>query len=64
MKLCVRDHRRDLEIVFLRENKGWTFPEIGKKYNITKARAKQLYDRVKEEREETEKESKKLGIGA
>lgn len=63
MKLCVRDHKRDLEIVFLRENKKWTYPKIAEKYNITKARARQLYARVKQERE-MQKGNKKLGIGA
>lgn len=63
MKLCVRDHRRDLEIVFLRENRGWTYPKIAKKYDITKVRARQLYNRAKEERE-MEKSNKQMGIGA
>jgi hypothetical protein len=62
MKLAVRNHRRDLEVVFLRENKGWTYPQIGKKYDITKARARQLYLRVKQER--AIEENKQVGIGA
>ena len=58
MKLLVRDHRRDLEILHLRNKLGWTFTRIGEKYNISKGRARQLYDRIRNERENT-----KLGIG-
>lgn len=54
MKLSVRDHKRDAEIVVLR-NKGWTFTQIGKKYDISKARARQLYMRIT---------NKQMGIGA
>lgn len=63
MKRAVRNHRRDLEIVFLRENQSWTYPEIAKKYDITKARARQLYLRVKLERD-MEKSNNRMGIGA
>jgi transcriptional regulator len=45
MKLAVRDHKRDIEIVTLR-NKGWTFTQIAKKYDISKARARQVYMRA------------------
>lgn len=63
MKLAVRDHKRDLEIVFLRENRKWTYPKIAEKYNITKVRARQLYERIKYER--TMKDgNKQMGIGA
>lgn len=61
MKLCVRNKRRDLEIVFLRENKKWTYPKIAIKYNVTKARARQLYVRMALERERA---NKQMGIGA
>ena len=61
MKLCVRNRRRDLEIVFLRENKKWIFKQIGERFNITRVRARQLYIRMARERE---RESKQMGIGA
>jgi len=61
MKLCVRNRRRDLEIVFLRENKKWTYPQIAKRYDITKARARQLYLRMVRERLNV---NKQMGIGA
>ena len=61
MKLQVRDKRRDLEVVFLRENKKWIFPRIAEKYGITSARARQLYMRMVRERVHANKE---MGIGA
>ena len=45
MKLAVRDHKRDENILRLRD-KGWTFIRIGKKYDISKARVRQIYMRV------------------
>jgi len=59
MKLAVRNKRRDLEIVFLRENKKWLFKNIAKKYNISNARARQLYVRTVHENV-----NKHMGIGA
>lgn len=61
MKLEVRNRRRDLEIVFLRENKKWVYSQIAKKYGISKARARQLYMRVVYERINVNRE---MGIGA
>ena len=61
MKLAVRNKRRDLEIVFLRENKKWTYPKIAEKYGLSKARARQLYVRMVEDRLNVNKE---MGIGA
>lgn len=61
MKLCTRNRKRDLEIVFLRDKKKWTYPQIGEKYNITKARSRQLYMRIVSERLNVNKE---MGIGA
>jgi len=61
MKACVRNKRRDLEIVFLRENKKWLFKKIAEKFNITKTRARQLYIRMVEERNNI---NKHMGIGA
>jgi len=58
MKLQVRNHKRDLEILHMRDNLKWTFPSIAIKYGITKVRARQLYVRAKSERE-----NKQLGIG-
>jgi len=54
MKLAVRDHKRDGEIFTLREDKKWTFTKIGKKYDISKARARQVYVRIL---------NKRMGIG-
>jgi hypothetical protein len=54
MKLAVRDHKRDAEIIHLRDVKGWTFTMIAKKYDISKARARQLYMRIT---------NKQMGIG-
>jgi hypothetical protein len=59
MKLPVRDHRRDLEILHLRNKLGWTFIRIAEKYSISKVRARQVYERIRSERINT-----KLGIGA
>jgi DNA-directed RNA polymerase sigma subunit (sigma70/sigma32) len=53
MKLSVRDHKRDADIISLRD-KGWTFTKIGKKYDISKARVRQLYIRVV---------NKRMGVG-
>jgi len=53
MKLAVRDHKRDANILHLRD-KGWTFTRIGKKYDISKARVRQLYIRIV---------NKRMGIG-
>lgn len=64
MKGCVRNKRRDLEILFLRNKKGWTFTRIGEKYDITKARARQVYSRIVAERKKEEETSKQMGIGA
>lgn len=58
MKLQVRNHKRDLEILHMRDNMHMIFPDIAKKYGITKVRARQLYVRIKSERE-----NKQLGIG-
>lgn len=54
----VRNHKRDLEILHMRHNQRMKFPEIAKKYGITKVRARQLYLRMVSERE-----NKQLGIG-
>lgn len=64
MKACVRNKKRDLEILFLRNVKGWTYPKIAAKYDITKARARQVYYRISNERKAEEETSKKMGIGA
>jgi hypothetical protein len=61
MEFQKRNRKRDLEIVFLRENKKWIFKEIAKKYGVTPARARQLYTRVVRERERA---NKHMGIGA
>ena len=61
MELQKRNKRRDLEIVFLRENKKWIFKEIGDKYNISRVRARQLYIRMVRDRINVNKE---MGIGA
>jgi hypothetical protein len=61
MELSKRNHRRDLEVVFLRENKKWTYPQIAKRYNITKVRARQVYIRTVNERKNV---NKQMGIGA
>lgn len=58
MKLQVRNHKRDLEILHMRDNMHMKFPEIAKKYEVTKVRIRQLYVRAKSERE-----NKQLGIG-
>lgn len=58
MKLQVRDHKRDLEILHMRDNLHMTFPEIAKRYRLTKVRVRQLYMRVVSERE-----NKQMGIG-
>ena len=64
MKGAVRNHKRDLEILFLRNVKGLTFTQIGEKYNITKGRARVLYNRIMEDRKKEEETSKRMGIGA
>jgi hypothetical protein len=61
MEFQKRNRKRDLEVVFLRENKKWIFKEIGEKYDITRVRARQLYMRMVRERERA---SKQMGIGA
>jgi len=60
-ELKKRNHRRDLEIVFLRENKKWIFKKIAEKYGITRVRARQLYVRMVSERDRA---STQMGIGA
>jgi hypothetical protein len=62
VKFQQRNHKRDLEIVHLRDNLKWTFTAIAKKYDITKARARVLYNRVMKEREQ--ETNKNMGIGA
>jgi DNA-directed RNA polymerase sigma subunit (sigma70/sigma32) len=64
MKFQPRNHKRDLEILYLRNVKGWTFPKIGQKYDITKARARQLYCRIVKDKKKEHEASKKMGIGA
>jgi Sigma-70, region 4 len=64
MKGAVRNHKRDLEILFLRNVRGWTLTAIGEKYNITKGRARVLYDRIAEEKKKEEESNKQMGIGA
>lgn len=61
MKLQIRNHRRDLEIVFLRENKEWIYSKIAERFGITSARVRQLYTRMARERLNVNKE---MGIGA
>lgn len=63
MKGAVRDHKRDEEILWLRNNKGWTFIKIARRYDITKGRVRTLYNRVVEERK-LEELNKRMGIGA
>mgnify|MGYP001559871931 CR=1 FL=1 len=62
MKLAVRDHDRDMKIVLYREKGGWPFPRIAEKFNISKSRARQIYERVVLERQENV--NKHMGIGA
>jgi hypothetical protein len=52
MDLSVRDYKRDLKILYMRDKLNWTFAKIGKEYNISKARARQVYIRVSVERKE------------
>lgn len=54
-----RNNRRDQDIVFLREQKQWSFGKIGEKYGITRVRVRQLYMRMNEENV-----NKQIGIGA
>jgi DNA-directed RNA polymerase specialized sigma24 family protein len=61
-KACVRNKKRDLEILNLRNVKGWTYPKIAEKYDITKSRARQLYYRASNEKKG--EMNKKMGIGA
>ena len=61
MRLQVRNDRRDREIVFLRENRKWTYVQIAQKYGITRVRARQLYMRMVNERENI---NQQMGIGA
>ena len=49
-KVPVRDHKRDEAIYELREYSRWKFPRIGKKYNITSVRVRQIYLRMIKER--------------
>lgn len=64
MKGAVRNHKRDLEILFLRDTREWTFTKIAQKYDITKGRARVLYNRMVEDRKKEEETSKRMGIGA
>ena len=50
MKVPVRDYKRDEAIHELREYDRWTFSRIGKKYNITSVRVRQIYLRMIKER--------------
>lgn len=59
MKLQVRNRKRDLEILHMRDNQNMKFPEIAKKYGLTKVRVRQLYMRIVMERR-----NQQLGIGA
>ena len=58
MKLQVRNRKRDLEILHMRNNMKMTFPEIAKRYGLTKVRVRQLYMRIVSERE-----NKQMGVG-
>ena len=62
MQLAVRDHRRDLKILHMRNNLKWTFTKIAAEFNISKARARQLYERM--ECEAIDRTNKEMGIGA
>jgi DNA-directed RNA polymerase specialized sigma24 family protein len=64
MKACVRNKKRDLEILHLRNVKGWTYPKIAEKYDITKSRARQLYYRASNDKKKEVEQSRKMGIGA
>lgn len=64
MKLCVRDYKRDLKILHMRANLKWPYTKIAESLDISKARARQLYMRMAEERRNEEKVNKAMGIGA
>jgi len=64
MKRAVRDYKRDKEILWLRNNKGWTFVKIAQKYDITKGRVRVIYNRIVEDRKKEEESNKQMGIGA
>ena len=61
MKLAVRNNERDRKIVMYREKGGKSFVDIGKEFNITKGRVRQIYERAVRERQEAV--NKKMGIG-
>lgn len=61
MKQGVRNYERDNSIVSYREKAGWSFPRIAAKFNISKGRARQIYERAVMERQEST--NKKMGIG-
>ena len=63
MKGAVRDYKRDEEILWLRNNKGWTFIKIARRYDITKGRVRTLYTRIAKERN-LEELNRRMGIGA
>lgn len=50
MEAAVRDRKRDLKILHMRNNLQWTFIKIAAEFNISKVRARQLYMRVNGER--------------
>lgn len=50
MLFCERDCKRDKEIVRLREVEKWIYKDIAKKFDISNARARQLYLRIVKER--------------
>jgi len=64
MDLCVRNRKRDLKVFHMRKNLKWTFVRIAQEFDISKARARQLYMRIAEERNEGEDVSRRMGIGA
>lgn len=57
---CKRDTKRDKEVLRLREASMLTFPQIARELGISKARARQLYMRLVEEREEYNKQRKEV----
>lgn len=64
MELAVRNYKRDEEILCLRNMKGWTFAQIGKKYDITKGRVRHIYYRIVEEKRKEAESNLRMGIGA
>jgi len=64
MKRCIRNRKRDDEILWLRNVKGWTFVSIARKYDITKGRVRQVYYRAVADRKREEESNKRMGIGA